>query len=128
MLKLQAFSLENSKTISCMIEQDRFVLYRTFMTSFSSRSKTVGSLLEEKKTKTYVAANHVSILLATQYLVATNQERFMIVDREVEGNVSEQKQPEEYLDGIITQSDVIKYALSCFSSNNSLGSSPRILF
>jgi CBS domain-containing protein len=72
-------------------------------------SKTVGSLLAEKKTKAYVAANHVSILLATQYLVATNQERFMIVDREVEGNVSEQKQPEEYLDGLITQSDVIKF-------------------
>lgn len=72
------------------------------------RSKVVGSLLAEKKTKAYVAANHVSILLATQYLVATNQERFMIVDREVEGNVSEQKQPEEYLDGLITQADVIK--------------------
>jgi CBS domain-containing protein len=65
--------------------------------------------LLKKKSKAFVAANHVSILLATQYLVATNQERFMIVDREVEGNVSEQKQPEEYLDGLITQSDVIKF-------------------
>jgi len=72
-------------------------------------SKTVGSLLAEKKNKAYVAANHVSILLATQYLVATNQERFMIVDRDVDFNVCEQKQPEEFLDGLITQSDVIKF-------------------
>jgi CBS domain-containing protein len=71
--------------------------------------KTVGSLLTPEKKKTFVAANHLSLLLTVEYLVRTGQERFLIVDRDVLGNVHEQEQPEEFLDGIVTQSDCIKF-------------------
>jgi len=72
-------------------------------------SKSVSSLLTPDKKKCYVAANHISLLLAIEYLVRTGQERFLIVDRDVSGNVSEQNQPEEFLDGIVTQADCIKF-------------------
>jgi CBS-domain-containing membrane protein len=72
-------------------------------------TKSVGSLLAERKKPTYVASNELSLLVATQYLVSTGQERFMIVDRKVPTDVAKQTQPEELLDGILTQSDVVKF-------------------
>lgn len=73
-------------------------------------SKTVGSLLaSENYRRPYIASNCLSLMKVTEYFVHYQQDRFMIVDREVEGNVTEQTHPEEFLDGICTQADVIRF-------------------
>jgi len=46
---------------------------------------------------------------AIECLISTNQERVMIVDRDVDGFVAEQSQTEEFLDGMCTQADVVRF-------------------
>jgi len=71
-------------------------------------TKSVGSLLE-KRSKPYLASNQLSLFDTTIHFVRTGQDRFMIVDRIVNGDVAQQLGAEERLDGIVTQSDVIRF-------------------
>jgi len=70
-------------------------------------TKSVGSLLGEKQY--FVASNQMSLIDAVQYMVELDQERFMIVDRPVMGNVEKFTKPEESLDGMVTQADVVRF-------------------
>jgi CBS domain-containing protein len=70
---------------------------------------TIGSVLTQAKRKPFIASNRLSLMHAIECLVSTNQERFVIVDREVTGFVEEQSQSEEFLDGICTQADAVRF-------------------
>jgi CBS domain-containing protein len=71
--------------------------------------RTVGSLFLQKHTKSYVISNRSSLWEAAEKLVQSNQERFLIVDREVQGEVEAQTQPEPHVDGILTASDILRF-------------------
>jgi 5'-AMP-activated protein kinase, regulatory gamma subunit len=72
-------------------------------------AKSVGSLLVQQKNKPYVASNQISLFSAVEYMVRFEQERFMIIDRVIEGNVAVFSRPEEFLDGLVTQADVLRF-------------------
>jgi CBS domain-containing protein len=71
--------------------------------------RTVSSIFVQKTTKAYVVSNRVSLFTAAQHMVNTNQERFIIVGREVEGDVSIQTKEESFFDGLLTQSDILRF-------------------
>jgi len=70
-------------------------------------TKSIGSLIGEKKG--FVASNQVSLMDTVRYMVELEQERFMIVDRQVTGYVAKFTEPEQSLDGLVTQADVIRF-------------------
>jgi len=69
--------------------------------------KTVGALFLQKHTKSFCISNRVSLWVAAEQLVHTQQQRFLIVDRE--GEVSIQTQPEPHVDGLLTASDILRF-------------------
>jgi len=72
-------------------------------------TKAISNLFSLDKLPSYIASNQISLLQATRCFVKFDEERFMIVDRAVSGNVAQISNPEEYLDGLVTQSDVIRF-------------------
>jgi CBS domain-containing protein len=94
---------ESLKSLSELDEESAGKIRNEFMTT------TVGNLLTQGKKKVFVASNRLTLMHAIECLVSTNQERVMIVDRDVEGFVAEQSQTEEFLDGMCTQADVVRF-------------------
>jgi len=70
--------------------------------------KTVGSLFLQKHTRNYVISNNTSLWQAAEQLVHTQQERFLIVNRD-SFIVEPQTHPESRIDGLLTASDVIRF-------------------
>jgi len=94
---------ESLKSLSELDEESAGKIRNEFMTT------TVGNLLTQGKKKVFVASNRLTLMHTVECLVSTNQERVMIVDRDVEGFVAEQSQTEEFLDGMCTQADVVRF-------------------
>lgn len=65
-------------------------------------------------------SNRTSLWIAAEKLVQSNQERFLIVDRDVYGEVEAQTQPEPHVDGIVLRLLLpIGYLISYLSIRNS---------
>jgi len=72
--------------------------------------RTIGNLLGQKSSKIYVISQHTSLYAAAQHLVDLKQERFLIVERKIQGDVAELSEPEPTgVDGLLTQSDVLRF-------------------
>jgi CBS domain-containing protein len=72
--------------------------------------RTIGNLLGQKSSKIYVISQHTSLYAAAQHLVDLKQERFLIVERKIQGDVAELTEPEPTgVDGLLTQSDVLRF-------------------
>jgi CBS domain-containing protein len=72
--------------------------------------RTIGNLLGQKQSKIYVISQHTSLLAAAQHLVELKQERFLIVERKIQGDVAELTDPEATgVDGLLTQSDILRF-------------------
>jgi len=72
--------------------------------------RTIGNLLGQKSSKIYVISQHTSMYSAAQYLVDLKQERFLIVERKIQGDVAELTEPEPTgVDGLLTQSDILRF-------------------
>jgi len=69
-------------------------------------NKRVNELLSHK---TYVISSEASLLTALQYMYQLEQDRFLVVDRPVEGTVAQLTQVEMDVDGIFTLSDVLRF-------------------
>jgi len=71
--------------------------------------RTIGNLLGQKSSKIYVISQHTSLFTAAQHLVDLKQDRFLIVERKIQGDVAELTDPEPGVDGLLTQSDVLRF-------------------
>jgi len=72
--------------------------------------RTIGNLLGQKSSKIYVISQHTSLYSAAQHLVNLKQERFLIVERKIQGDVAELTEPEPTgVDGLLTQSDILRF-------------------
>jgi len=96
---------ESLKTMGDISEINAILLPGKVRSDFMTKS--IGSLLGERQY--FVASNQMPLLSAVQSMVDLDQERFMIVDRPVRGNVEKFSEPEESLDGLCTQADVIRF-------------------
>jgi len=60
----------------------------------------------------FVVSTTASLWDAVKGFVETDQDRFLIVDRQVQGNVTKFSQPENDIDGVLTLSDVLKFLVA----------------
>jgi len=62
--------------------------------------------------KSYVISNQASLWSAVKHMLECEQDRFVVVNRQIEGDVTQFTQPEMDVDGIFTLSDVLKFLVS----------------
>jgi CBS domain-containing protein len=65
--------------------------------------------LDKDRSKSYCISRHCSALVAIQEMLFLNRSRFLIVDRELAGNVEELPGPENFFQGIISTTDVLRF-------------------
>jgi len=76
---------------------------------FDFMSTKVSNLLQKERKKFYIASNQTSLFKAVEFMISTGEERFIIVDRDVPGEVAPFSQHEKELDGLVTQADAVRF-------------------
>lgn len=72
-------------------------------------NQKVANLLSKKS---YVISNQANLYSAVRCMLEYQQDRFVVVNRPIEGDVAQFTQPEMDVDGIFTLSDVLKFLVS----------------
>jgi len=72
-------------------------------------TKTVSSLFQQKTSTPFVVSNKTPLLTAAEHMTQNKQERLIIVDREVPGDVDKQTHPETAVYGLLTQTDIMRF-------------------
>jgi CBS domain-containing protein len=72
-------------------------------------NKPASTLLSKQA---YVISSRSNLYTALRKLLEVNQDRFVIVDRQVEGDVAPLDHPENDVDGMLTMSDVLQFLVS----------------
>jgi len=65
--------------------------------------------LDKKRSKSYVISRHANALSVIRNMLVQKRERFLIVDRQVAGDVEEQPYPEIFFQGIISTADILRF-------------------
>ena len=69
-------------------------------------NRRVSSLLSKR---TFIISSAASLYTAVGYMIQLQQDRFVVVDRKVENDVSQLTQPEMDVDGLFTLHDVVRF-------------------
>jgi CBS domain-containing protein len=72
-------------------------------------NQKVSNLLSKKS---YVISNQATLWSAVKHMLEREQDRFVVVNRQIDGDVAQFTQPEMDVDGIFTLSDVLKFLVS----------------
>jgi len=73
-------------------------------------NRTVGNLLSQKESKMYEISTESNLYSAIQHMIKLKQERFLIVEKSISGEVAEISHPEPTgVDGLLTQSDILRF-------------------